>query len=174
MTSIELTKMICDIFTAIGTCAAVIVALWLAYRDSKPMLRVYAIAGVLMPSNSRHIWINCVNIGKQAIVCTGLAFKPYKIGKNRALRIIPKLEKSLEATYSRLPCMLQYSESINQHFSAEFFKSQDVKDILVKYKWLAKLQMKFLWRVVAITNIKEFEGSLSSALIEKIILEQFG
>ncbi len=39
---IEILNMDCGIFTAFRTVGAVIVALWLSYKESKPKLKIYA------------------------------------------------------------------------------------------------------------------------------------
>jgi hypothetical protein len=49
---VEVITLICNIFTAIGTVGAVIVALWLGYKDSKPKLRVDSVVGVIKPDRA--------------------------------------------------------------------------------------------------------------------------
>jgi hypothetical protein len=160
---------ISNVFTAIGTVGAVIVALWLGYRDSKPKLKVYAYVGTLTPEMTEHLWLSCINVSKQPIVCTGLVFKPNIF---RKIRIMPNPTfelKNLSAV--KPPRLLQFSERLDQHFDDRFFTT--FEDFLSKKKWWAKIQLKLLWRIVATTNIKEFDGKLGNSLIKKILNSQF-
>ena len=161
-------------FTALGTVGAIIVALWLSNRDNIPHLNVHATVGVILPDMHEHLWLSCVNSGKQTIVCTGFAFKPNKFSK-KSNRIVPRSRiETHNLLQSSLPQIMEYSSRVDQYFCHQFFDDSHNHKFLFPYKWLARIQLKYFWRVIAITNIKEFEGRLSKSLIEKILASRFG
>lgn len=171
--NLEIINTISNVFTSFGTVGAVVVALWLAYRDSKPKLRVNALVGVITPEMSEHLWLSCTNVGKQSITCTGFAFNPNKF-KKTGKRIMPHPRTAMNnLTSVKLPMQLQYSEKVDQHFGDDFFNDTTIKKFLAPYKWVARIQLNFLWRVVATTNIQEFEGKLSKCLVEKLLTSCF-
>lgn len=170
--SLEIINVISNVFIAIGTVGAVIVALWLSYNDSKPRLKTHAFVGVITPEMKAHLWLSCTNVGKQPIMCTGLVFKPNKFIKTEK-RIMPNPKIALYNVGQKLPVQLSYSEKVDQHFSDEFFSDTTIKNFLSPSRWIVKIQLKFCWRVVATTNIKNFEGKLSSCLIEKLLVSHF-
>ena len=136
-------------------------------------LSVYASIGVITPDMSEHLWLSCTNVGKQPIMCTGFAFKPNRfIKKEKRIIPAPRIEMK-ELSPDVLPKMLQYSERTNKHFNDDFFRDSNLKKFLSRYKLLARIQLKFLWKVVVTTNIKEFHGKLSNCVIEKILSFQF-
>lgn len=159
-----------NIFTAIGTVSAVIVSVWFAFRDTKPKPKVYATIGITIPGNSEYLWLTCVNISKQSIICTGFSFNPNKFRKQPE-RIMPV--NPVQNLSSSLPKNIAFSDRIDQYFASSFFSDPKLLNSLSRHKFLARIQLKFLWRVVAITNIKEFEGRLSNSLIDRILLSQF-
>src|SRR5262245_23328768 len=85
----SIVSMLSEIFTAVGTVGAVIVALWLSYKDNKPKLRVNATVGIITPEMKEHLWLSCVNTGKLPITCTGFVFNPFRF-RPRKLRVMPK------------------------------------------------------------------------------------
>jgi hypothetical protein len=104
-------------------------------------------------------------------MCTGFAFNPNKFSRT-GLRILPINELRNFPT-SSFPRLLQFSERVDQHFNADFFTDPEIKKRLGKYNMVAKIKMRFLWRVAATTNIKEFNGKLSNLLIAKILQLSF-
>lgn len=157
-----------SIFTAFETVGTVITALYLSVRDSKPKLKVYCTVAVTFPANSEHLWISCTNIGKQPIVCNEFSFAPTL---SKPLRILPL--NCIESLSTPVPCMLNYSEKLDRHFDQVFFSDRNLARILSKHEWLAKIELKLFWRVIANTNVGVFSGKLSSDVIEKILQLQF-
>jgi hypothetical protein len=163
----EIISGLSNIFTALGTVGAVIIALWISYRDSKPKLQVSATVGILMPEGTEYLWLSCVNVGKQEIVCNGFSFAP----KAKSERLMPNPQ--MEFNHAKMPKAIRYSESINQYFNGVIFSDKNMIDRLGRNKWLASIKLKFFWSVVAVTNVGEFKGKLSSCLIKKIISSSF-
>lgn len=169
----EILNTIFNGFTALGTVGAIIVALWLSNRDNIPKLSVHATVGVLLPDMKEHLWLSCVNASKQTIVCTGFAFNPNKFSK-KGSRIVPRSKiDTHDLLQTSLPQIMEFSSRVDQYFCQQFFNDSNIHTSLLPYKWLARIQLKFFWRVIAITNIKEFEGNLSKCLIEKILEYRF-
>ncbi len=115
---------------------------------------------------SNHLWISCVNVSKQNIVCTGFAFNPNRFRRN-GLRVIPNPAQTIFKNDT--PKCLQFSERLDQHFKSNFFTDENLKKFLSNHRWIAKIQLKLFWRVIATTNIKEFSGRLSNSLIEETL-----
>jgi hypothetical protein len=159
---------ICNVFTAFGTVGAVITALWLARKD-KPKLKVYATMYVFFSDEMQceYIGMRCVNAGQSPIICTGFALNPKK--SNYRIMMAPRLEVKISGKSTTFPKTIQYSDEANAYFDIKCIDTTVFKSCLSPYKWLAKLQLKWRWRVVALTNVKGFEGKLSGTLIEKII-----
>lgn len=164
---IDITNMVSGIFTAIGTVGAVCVALWLSYKNSTPKLKVYATVGILFPDQLKSLWLTCVNVGNQPIICTGFALVP---NKAKPLRIMPTKQAS-GLSSDQLPKLLQYSDRISQYFDLSFINDNNLP--LSKHRWLAKIQLKFFWKIVAITNIMEFSGELSDDLKKELLFIRF-
>jgi hypothetical protein len=157
---------ISNIFVAIGTVGSVITALLLAYKDSKPKLKVYATIGVLYPDDKEYLWMSCTNISKQQIICNGFSFAPRKLGKNRDLRFM--IRKPVPHLSSPTPKTLEYSSRIDHWCDLDIFSDNQIKSFLSKHRWIAALQLR-RWRVAANTNVKRFEGKLSSGLMKTIL-----
>ncbi len=169
----QIISIVCNIFTAVGTVGAVVVALWfgfLGYKDKQPKLSVFATIGVLYPDNQQYLMLYCVNVGYQSILVTNFAFKPKK---SKAVRILinPTLELK-NSSINPTPSTIGYSENIQQHFDLKYIEDENFKKFICKYKWFAKIQLK-RWRVIARTNLKEFEGKLSEPLVEQILNTHF-
>lgn len=163
----EVINGISNIFMAIGTVGAVIVALALSYNNNKPKLKIFAYVGVVLPEMTKHLWISCINTGKQAVICNNFAFAP-RLSKPERLMPIKKLEISINT-----PKIINFSERIDQYFCDDFFSHSDVSSFLGSCKWLARIKLKLFWRVVVHTNIGEFSGKLSNELINRIISLNF-
>jgi hypothetical protein len=157
-----------NIFTALGTVGAVVTALYLSNKNSKPKIKVYATVGVITPEMTEHLWISCVNIGMTPVTCNSFSFAPRM---SKPLRIMPIHQ--LEQLSTQMPRKLDYSEKADHHFDERFFHDPILLRVLSKYKWLAKIKLKYLWRVIVNTNIGVFEGNLSNDLIEKILSSQY-
>jgi Pyridoxamine 5'-phosphate oxidase len=71
------------------------------------------------------------------------------------------------------PKAFTFSEKLNCHYGEEFFYDANLPELLNKHKWLAKIEMKLFWKVIAHTNIKNFTGKLSNEIIDKIISIHF-
>ncbi len=170
--SIDTINIMCNIFTAVGTVGAVIVALWfgyLGYKDKQPKLSASATIGVLYPDEKYYLLLYCVNVGYQPILVTNFALSP---DKSKPLRIMihPSLELKGSST-NPTPATIGYGENIQQHFDLKFLKDENFNNLVgkYKYKWIEKIRLKRSWRIIARTNIQEFEGKLSKSLIDEIL-----
>jgi hypothetical protein len=157
-----------EAFTAIGTVGAVIVALWLSNKDSKPKLKVHATIGILTPSMSETIWITCTNEGKLPIMCSSFAFAPCIKKSPRIMLTQPLLEICMP-----MPKLLNYSERVDQNFDVSALASKAFCMFLDTDKMMTRHKLKNFWRVIVNTNVGSFEGTLSDDLIEKIISLHF-
>ena len=168
-----------EIATAVGTVGAVIVALWLAYQSNKVKLKPNGFIGVIMPDKEEFLWMSCVNIGRQSAICTGIVFainrfsRLNKFSKNNLRIMLTSYASYPQYKSSTLPLVLQYGERIDCYFKLNSLQDKQIKKVLGEYKWLAKLRLRYLWRVVATTNISEFHGRLSNSLISKLISIHF-
>lgn len=164
----SLVSLYSNILVAIGTLGAVIVALYLSYKGGVPKLKPYAYIAIKFPENVEYLCLSCVNTNKQPVICSGLVLTPNKYRHMRMLSL------GMAPPSVSLPHTLQYSETINQYYLLQdFLNSADMKkeiNKLSKHRWLARLQLNLLWRVIATTYIaREFENRLSSSLVEKIL-----
>lgn len=165
----DIINTISNIFTALGTISAVITALWLSNKG-EPKLRVYATVQIIFPDNKRYLGVSSINIGKQSITCTNFAFNPNKFKNNPERIMFPHEIKEFSTS---LPKLIQYSERVDRYYKLECFADPTIARFLNRKKWLASIQLKYFWRVIVTTNIKEFEGKLSSSLIDEILLIHF-
>lgn len=159
---------ITNIFIALGTVGAVITALYLSSRDNKPKLKVHAALGVVIPDMTENLWLSCINIGKQSVICTGFSFAP---SIKKPIRIMPL--NCLEHISTPLPNRLEYSAKLDRHHDPSFFSDQNLAKSLSQYKWLARIELKLFWRVIAHTNVGNFSEKLSRTVIDKILLSLF-
>lgn len=74
---------------------------------------------------------------------------------------------------TKLPCVVNYGDKADAYFTFEIFRNDTAKNLLGKYRWLAKFKLKYAWSIVALTNIQEHHGCLSSGLIDEIISIHF-
>ena len=162
-----LITLLSNILTAFGTVGAVSVALYFNYKESKPKLRVFATLGIVFPEQEEHVWASCINMNKQSIVCTGFVFNPNRFRRRGLSFLLVKEVRNLPN--DRMPKTLQFSERLEKRYEISTLTNNIFKSILGKYKFIAKIKLKFFWRIVVNTNIKEFRGKLSNSLIEKII-----
>jgi hypothetical protein len=174
----ELIELVSNIVMSIGTFAAVIVALWLSHEDNMAKLKVYSLIGVHPTAKDEYLWLSCVNVGRQPIFCINFVFNPNRFRKG-GIRAVPHPEYELKAiinsehALSSPPCLLRYGDRLDQHFDFHAISGEALTKLLPNYKWLAILQLKLFWSVSVTTNIKEFNGKLSTNLIRKIINMQF-
>lgn len=166
---LEIINAIFNGLTAVGTMSAVITALWLSYRDNQPRLKVYATIGVIMSTQSKYLKLMCINVGKQGIVCESFSFLPNRFKKNAPHRIPNCIIPSLS---HKLPQSLEYSVRVEEFHSLEAIKL--AVDAISSCKFIAKMQLRLLWRIIAHTNIKGFKGTLSDDLIDEIMAQKFG
>lgn len=163
----EMITLICNVLSAFGTVAAVIVALWLAKNNNKPKLSVSASVSVLSPDNIRYLSFYCVNRGYQPLLVVNLSFSPNQF---KTLRMMMPPEFNVrELSTSALPAVIKYSEDIRQYFDLNSLRDENFKKFLGGYRWIAKIKLERFWRIVGVTNIQEFEGKLSKSLIEEIL-----
>ena len=71
------------------------------------------------------------------------------------------------------PKLLNYTEDFSKHYTLDCIQNDNMKTCLGNLKWLAKIKLKYVWKVTAITNIKIFKGKLPSCLIDEIIKANF-
>lgn len=160
---------LCEISTAIGTNGAVFTALWLGLKDRRPKLQVSAYTGINPTTGEKHLWMYCANLGKQPVFCSALAFIPNRFNKD-GLRIAPHPDWMMVPPSVNLPYCLEYSAYLSQHFKKDFFQiRKQYPNLLSKHNWLARLQLKFFWRVTADTTVGNWTGKLSKSLIEEIL-----
>lgn len=104
----ELISVIAESLTAIGTVGAVIVALWLANRQSRPALRVRACfvsmvtLGQNVADSPEYFQISVVNAGYQDVVINGLQWTVGVIRKRHLIQI-PELPPLAPRLPHRLP-----------------------------------------------------------------------
>ncbi|MDP1603965.1 MAG: hypothetical protein Q8M03_11950 [Legionella sp.] len=159
---------ITNIFIALGTVGAVITALYLSSKDSKPKLKVYADVGVLIPDMTENLRISCINIGKQTVICTGFSFAPH-IKKPK--RIMPL--NCIEHLSNPLPYRLEYSAKLDRCHDQSFFSDQNLAKLLSQHEWLARIELKLFWRIIAHTNVGNFSEKLPTVVIDKILSSLF-
>lgn len=171
----DIISLISDLLTAFGTVGAVIVALWFSYRDNKPKLKVSVEVAFIFSGDvnkDKFICFSCININKQAVLCTGFRFNPNKYRKCKRVLPHPKNELKLFPT-SRPAKMLNFSEGCQQYFNTLLINDPEIRKLLGNYKWIAKIRLKYFWRVAAKTNIGEFNGKLSRNIIEEFLISNY-
>lgn len=159
--------------TAIGTVGATIVALWFGYRDGKPKLIPSATIGILFPDNIEYLWISCLNSGKQQIICESFSIQFRNTSLRKYFFLLPSNLLSTEYQYDRLPIYMDYSKRIHQYYYLKIFEDPIFKQQLFKNKFLAKIQIKLFFKIVAVTNIKKFRSKLSDSIVNNILSKSF-
>ncbi|HYF97634.1 MAG TPA: hypothetical protein VD770_01485, partial [Coxiellaceae bacterium] len=142
-----------------------------SYRSKKPRLDVRAYVGEQFPGSGRYLSLYCVNSGYQPIMVTDIVFQP-----NRFMKVYVKPHPGLEdknLSVNQTPKMLLFSEYILKNFDLEVIGCSDISRHVDKRKWLEIIKLKMLWKVVAITPVKNFQGRLSKSLIDTILKERF-
>lgn len=155
---------ITNIFIALGTVGAVITALCLSSKDNKPKLKVYVNVGVVIPDMAESLMISCINIGKQSVTCTGFSFAP-DIKKPK--RIMPL--NCIEYLSNPLPYRLEYSAKLDRYYEQSFFSDPNLAKLLSTYEWLARIELKLFWRIIAHTTVGNFSEKLPAVVIDKIL-----
>ena len=128
--------------------------------------------GLVIPDRTEHLWISCVNIGNQPIICNSFSFTTNKFRK-KALHIMPNSLTVIKSISSTLPYTMPYSGRVDQCLDLKFFSENTFKTLVYQYKWLAKIQLKLFWRVVANTNIRSFQRNISENVIDEISEARF-
>lgn len=159
---------ITNIFSALGTVGAVITALYLSLKDSKPKMKVRADVGIETPDMTENLMLSCINTGKQPVICTGFSFAPH-IKKTQ--RIMPL--KCIESYSNSLPYRLEYSAKLVRYHDQSFFSDQNLAKLLSQYEWLARIELKLFWRIIAHTNVGNFSEKLPTVVIDKILSSLF-
>ncbi len=167
----DLIDVISQIATSVGTIGAVIVALYFSHNDNKVKLKPTAFIGLVLPNNVQFLWLCCINNGKPAAICTGLSFAPNRFAR---LRIMPTPNSLLVGGKNcQLPSLLRAGEKVDQHYDIHALSDDSFKNLLGNYKYLAKIRLKYLWRLVATTNLSRHYGKLSNDLVEHILSVHF-
>lgn len=129
----------------------------------------------IVPDMAEHFGMCCINSSNVPITCTGFAFNP-NISNKTGSRIMPNLTKSIVQNIhnpNTINRILQYGDKAEIYFNFDVLDKRTLQSFLSRHMWIAKLQLKYFWKVVATTNVKEFEGKLSNDLVEKIISIHF-
>jgi len=169
----EIILLISSMFTACGTVGAVIVVLVMEYKDSRPKLKVFAEFKDIVPGTKHPLWILCTNISKQSVICNGFAFKPNRFQRGiYQIMPFPNVKFKVKSQFNSSK-VLKFSESIDSQFDSSFFADDKFNKLISKHRWIAKIQLKFLWRIIAITNVKKFSGKLSNNVINAILSAKF-
>ncbi|TDY25967.1 hypothetical protein B0G81_6464 [Paraburkholderia sp. BL6665CI2N2] len=105
-----------QIASAIGTCGAVIVSLWLANRKPKPELRLTVGLRILLggglpgPPWPEFLCINIVNLGITPATVEGFSWKPSRRAKVAGYQNVDS--PAQYAQNPRLPATLQHGQSV--------------------------------------------------------------
>ncbi|MCP1173646.1 hypothetical protein [Ralstonia chuxiongensis] len=155
-----------QIASAIGTCGAVIVSLWLANRKPKPELqltvglRILIGGGLSGPPWPEFLCISVVNIGNTPATVDGFSWKPSRRAKVAGYQNVES--PAPYAQNPRLPLTLQHGQSATFFIEAGqdrgWFKSveQDgfFDEILVSRKRLDKLCLHAFTSVGVVAKAK--------------------
>jgi hypothetical protein len=168
----DLINIAINLLMALGTISAVIVALHLGYKDSHPKLKISGLVSILFDNdnNIKYLHLCCINSSKQPVIVKSFSLSPTNVKKQPQRLMLVSKDPNLSTP---LPKKLEYSDDANLYFRTDFLKDPAFKKFLGSYKFLAWLKLKFFWRVVAFTNVGEFEGKLYNSLIEEILAANF-
>ena len=125
-----------------------------------------------IPDHKEALWIVCENMGKRPVYCVSFMLTTNRFFKNSRRRVLDSQNKIPDSI--TLPYRLVSDTVISQHFTKECFHLfNEGLNLCGKNKWLAKMKLHFLGRVIVETVAGEFEGRLSKKLINKIISSLF-
>ena len=158
---------------AVGTIAAVVVALWLSRRDRAINLKAIFDIGVVPESDPRVLNMNVfalsfANYGPRTVVVNNFAFSlPFS---KKTIFLFPQMDSKVSYLCTKLPAELLDGKEGHIFFPADFFNSLENPEIVLFHKrsFIAWFRIYFFKILISTSVGKKIPVKISKAAREKL------